>query len=356
MASNGIARPPPALQAVNRHVSMDTPYTNGYSPPPLKPLPAPSIRDHAPFTWHRDMREYLPPIVRRFFGYREPGTKAPYQPLPFPPFTWFARLPLKYEVWLMSFIGSFVGIALIEIVMIAGFHDEGVIMIVASFGASAVLTFATIDSPLAQPRHLVGGQVVSAIASVAITRCFRHATGYHLEETTSHDGLKHVVWINGALAMAAALLAMQVTGTTHPPGGATALIASVMPSGVAMSWRLVYIVIISGLLMLGWAMIINDTSRMAALEGRNDGFAQMDRVLSGKSNAPTRSWSRQTNDTRMAALEGRNDGFAQMDRVMTQLSSGTTAGSPPRDRDRDRRSWSPTATRDTSSVIRDDGF
>ncbi|BEI79572.1 hypothetical protein CcaverHIS002_0101010 [Cutaneotrichosporon cavernicola] len=429
MASNGIARPPPALQAVNRHVSMDTPYTNGYSPPsPLKPLPAPSVRDHAPFTWHRDMREYLPPIVRRFFGYREPGTKAPYQPLPFPPFTWFARLPLKYEVWLMSFIASFVGIALIEIVMIAGFPDEGVIMIVASFGASAVLTFATIDSPLAQPRHLVGGQVVSAIASVAITRCFRHATGYHLEETTSHDGLKHVVWINGALAMAAALLAMQVTGTTHPPGGATALIASVMPSGVAMSWRLVYIVIISGLLMLGWAMIINnvgrrryptywlsghllfvksthhritqdelhmaavegrsdgfsemdralsnpvpeeeklhrrasmaslasyDTSRMAAIEGRNDGFAQMDRVLSGISNAPTRSWSRQTNDTRMAALEGRNDGFAQMDRVISQLSSGTTAGSPPRGRDHDGRSWSPTVARDTSSVIRDDGF
>ncbi|GMK54987.1 hypothetical protein CspeluHIS016_0200430 [Cutaneotrichosporon spelunceum] len=393
MASNGIARPAAAVHR-NGHVSMDAPYTNGNGhvngnghaaahptwPLQRKSSAATSTRNHAPFTWHRDMREYLPPVLRRFFGYREPGTKAPFEPLPFPPFTWIARLPLKYEVWFMSFIASFVGIALIEIVMIAAFPNEGVIMIVASFGASAVLTFATIDSPLAQPRHLVGGQVVSAIAGVAITRCFRHATGYHLEETTSPDGLQHVVWINGALAMAAALLAMQITGTTHPPGGATALIASVMPSGVAMSWRLVYIVIISGLLMLGWAMIINNAGRrryptywfsghllfvkathhritqdelhMAAVEGRSDGFSEMDRALSNpvpdeeklhrrpslasltsytsrrqsrsRSNSPQRSWSphiTRQDTSRMAALEGRNDGFSAMDRALSGQST-----------------------------------
>lgn len=220
MSAAGIAVPPPALQR-QRTSTLDNPYANGHAnghapaPPPAKPPPAP--KNHAPLTWHRDVREYLPPVLRRFFGYREPGTKAPFAALPFPPFSWIARLPLKYEVWLLAFIGSFVGMALIEIVMIAGFADDGIIMIVASFGASAVLAFATIDSPLAQPRHLVGGQVVSALVSVAITRCFRHASGYRLEEFTASGGLGHVVWINGALAMAASLLAMQVTGTTHPP-------------------------------------------------------------------------------------------------------------------------------------------
>ncbi|CAK9784040.1 hypothetical protein CC85DRAFT_281934 [Cutaneotrichosporon oleaginosum] len=369
---SGIAPPPPVVQR-HRVSTHDNPYaTNGHAPAPAPapPAPAPAKPNHARLTWHRDVREYLPSILRRFLGYREAGTKAPFAPLPFPPFSWIARLPLKYEVWLLSFVGSFVGIALIEIVMIAGFPDEGMIMIVASFGASAVLSFATIDSPLAQPRHLVGGQVVSALAGVAVTRLFRHASGYRLDETTVSGGLGHVVWINGALAMAAALLAMQVTGTTHPPGGATALIASVLPAGVAMSWRLVYIVLISGLLMLGWAMIINNVGRrryptywlsgdvvfvkathdrvtrdelhMAAVEGRSDGFAQMDRIMSNpvpedeklsrrsmgslrsfasrsQRGRTPRSRSPTTQDaSRMAAVEGRNDRFAQMDRALSQ--------------------------------------
>lgn len=233
---DGIAPPPPAAQLHTSRLSLRDPspsstttaLANGNgkavlngaqrpAPPQSPPKPAPPAPNHARWTWHRDVREYLPTPIHRFLGYRPPGAKAPFPPLPFPPFTWIARLPLKYEVWLLSFVGSFVGIALIEIVMIAGFPDDGTIMIVASFGASAVLAFATIDSPLSQPRHLVGGQVVSALVGVAITRCFRHASGYRLEDTTVSGGLGHVVWINGALAMAAALLAMQVTGTTHPP-------------------------------------------------------------------------------------------------------------------------------------------
>ncbi len=36
-----------------------------------------------------------------------------------------------------------------------------------------------------------------------------------------------------------------------------ALIAAVQPAAVEMSWRLVYVVTISSLLMLVWALIIN---------------------------------------------------------------------------------------------------
>lgn len=181
------------------------------APPPPAPSPPP-----ARIQTSRDVRTYLPGWLQRFTGLRPPGAKAPYPPLPFPPFTWLARLPLKYEIWITSLFGSFVSIALIELCMI-GLASHDVIMIVASFGASAVLTYGTIESPLAQPRHLVGGQVVCAIVGVAVTRLFRHAAAYELHDITREGDAAHVVWLNGALSMALALLAMQVTGTVHPP-------------------------------------------------------------------------------------------------------------------------------------------
>lgn len=39
--------------------------------------------------------------------------------------------------------------------------------------------------------------------------------------------------------------------------GATALIASIQPSVVLLSWRYIYIVAITSLIMIGWALIIN---------------------------------------------------------------------------------------------------
>ncbi len=83
------------------------------------------------------------------------------------------------------------------------------LFLIGSFGASAVLIFGAPRSPLAQPRNLIGGHLVSAICGctvrIAIDR-FEHSTAC-------------------ALAVALAIVAMQLTETTHPPGGATALIA-----------------------------------------------------------------------------------------------------------------------------------
>lgn len=185
--------------------------------------PKPPSSESTLLTVDRDMRTYLPPGVRRFLGYREPDpskdddSELPAQPVPFPPFSWLAHIPLKYEIWLLSFIGSFVGIALVEIVNATGFADKGVPLIIASFGATAVLVYGTSESPLAQPRHVLGGHVVSAVLGVAVTKLFRHASGYHLTHTTETGALEHVVWLNGALCMALSLLAMQITGTVHPP-------------------------------------------------------------------------------------------------------------------------------------------
>ncbi|MBF0521148.1 MAG: HPP family protein, partial [Nitrospirae bacterium] len=73
---------------------------------------------------------------------------------------------------------------------------------------SAVLIYGAIKSPLAQPRNLIGGHVISAIIGVTCYKLFH-----------SH------MWLAAPLAVATAIAVMHLTRTLHPPGGATALIA-----------------------------------------------------------------------------------------------------------------------------------
>ncbi len=101
--------------------------------------------------------------------------------------------------------------------MAAAFPDSNTILIVASFGASAVLSFSTIESPLAQPRHLVGGQVLSVVLGVILNRLFSLSRGYVLENAIQPGTLHNLNWVDGALSMALSLLVMQMTGTIHPP-------------------------------------------------------------------------------------------------------------------------------------------
>jgi len=73
--------------------------------------------------------------------------------------------------WRHSFISLFQ--ATLSISFLAYFstywtkHEDRV-LIVASFGASAVLVHSAIKSPLSQPRNLLMGNVVSAITGVTI--------------------------------------------------------------------------------------------------------------------------------------------------------------------------------------------
>lgn len=109
---------------------------------------------------------------------------------------------LKYAVW--SFISGTTGILVIYLVtdLVGTPHP----LLIGSFGASAVLLFGANDSPLAQPRNLVGGHVFSAIVAVMMVAAFGSSP------------------LTTALAVGVALLVMNLTHTTHPPGGATALI------------------------------------------------------------------------------------------------------------------------------------
>jgi len=153
-----------------------------------------------------------------------------------PPAVGFAEI-----VW--SWIGAFLGIASVAFVNYNIFKGTDLVMIIGSFGASAVLIYAAIRSPLAQPRNLIGGHVISAIIGV---------TAYNL--------LHNFMWLAAAVAVATAIAAMHATKTLHPPGGATALIA-VIGSQKIHNLGYLYAIIPAGfgaVIMLIIALLINN--------------------------------------------------------------------------------------------------
>ena len=75
-------------------------------------------------------------------------------------------MSLRYAFW--SFLSATLGIlAIYEMTMLVGSP-----LLIGSFGASAVLLFGVNDSPLAQPRNLVGGHLVSAVVAVIVVALF----------------------------------------------------------------------------------------------------------------------------------------------------------------------------------------
>lgn len=118
-------------------------------------------------------------------------------------------------------------------------------MLIGSFGASAVLAYGAVRSPLAQPRNLVGGHVVSAVIGVTAWKLL-HADP----------------WLAPAVAVATAIAVMHLTRTLHPPGGATALIAVIGSDQIhAVGYTYVLVPATLGpVVMLMVALIINNLS------------------------------------------------------------------------------------------------
>ena len=107
-----------------------------------------------------------------------------------------------------SFAGAFLGIGCVAGLNQLFFAGTRLMLVMAPFGASAVLLYGAVKSPLAQPRNAVGGHVISAFIGVL-----------------SYKLLAPFPWLASALAVSAAIAAMHATRTLHPPGGATALLA-----------------------------------------------------------------------------------------------------------------------------------
>lgn len=135
-----------------------------------------------------------------------------------------ARSQLCYRQLLSTWAGSFLGIAILAYLS----FDSSYPLIAAPFGASAVLLFAVPDSPLAQPRNLVGGNCIGAMVCIVLVSLFGTAP-----------------WVMG-LAVANAIALMQLSRTLHPPGGAVALVG--VMSGA--SWKFLFVPVLAGSIIM----------------------------------------------------------------------------------------------------------
>ena len=121
-------------------------------------------------------------------------------------------------------------------------------------GAAAILEYNTIESPLAQPRNSILGHFLSAVVGVGITKLF---------ELSPH--FESLRWIAGAMACGLASAVMVMTKSVHPPAGATALLAAVDPTVSHLGWYLLPLVLLSAVLTVGSACLINNIQRQFPL-------------------------------------------------------------------------------------------
>lgn len=185
----------------------------------------------------------LPTSISYFFGYRSPRTSTQRPP---------ALHPYNSViVYLSVFIGTFCGLSIIENTFLAlpPLSGHAVPIIIASFGAGAILEYNCLESPLAQPRNLVFGHFFSAVVAVSITKLFEHLPQQRFEDLR---------WLSGAISVAVASVIMSATKTVHPPAGATALLASTSIEIQVLGWWLLPLVLLAAMLMLTSAMLLNN--------------------------------------------------------------------------------------------------
>ena len=142
-----------------------------------------------------------------------------------------------------AFLGSFVGIGIIAYLQSKTLPHSDVVFLIGSFGASCVLIYGVIQSPLAQPRNLIGGHVISAIVGVTIAKF-----------------MPDIMWLNASLSVSISIVLMQLTKTLHPPGGATALIAVTGSTEIKNLgyWYVISPVLSGVLILLFVALIFNN--------------------------------------------------------------------------------------------------
>lgn len=140
-------------------------------------------------------------------------------------------------------IGAMAGLALTAFVTALSLPDHSALpYLVAPLGASAVLIFALPAAPLAQPRAVIGGNVISALAGVTAGLLIQNPM------------------IAGPVGAGVAILLMQWLRVLHPPGGAIALVAvlggeAVRNAGYAFALLPVGL---NSLLLVGMGILFNN--------------------------------------------------------------------------------------------------
>ena len=118
--------------------------------------------------------------------------------------------PSETNPYILLITGAAAFVSLLVIALIDQRYENP--YLIASFGATAVLIYGAPKAPFSKPKNVFFGHLFSAIIGIGVA-CSFDALGLYTDY--------YPVAI--ALAVGLAIVAMMVTGTVHPPGGATAL-------------------------------------------------------------------------------------------------------------------------------------
>lgn len=127
-------------------------------------------------------------------------------------------------------LGAFLCISLLAI---GGELSPEYLGIMAPFGATMVILFALPQSPLAQPRNIIGGHFLTACVGVIMA--------HYVDSTPLMLGL----------AVGLGVTVMMLTNTLHPPAGANPLLIML----VQAPWTFVINPVLTGcvlIVLVGW--------------------------------------------------------------------------------------------------------
>ena len=113
---------------------------------------------------------------------------------------------------LLSALGALIFISFLAFLDVS---FEGMIWLIPPFGASMVLVMAVYESPLAKPKNILLGHILSALSGVIIL--------YLIGDNFLALGI----------AVALAVFVMIVTDTIHPPAGANPIIVILTGQGIS---------------------------------------------------------------------------------------------------------------------------
>lgn len=146
-----------------------------------------------------------------------------------------ASRPPKKEV-LKGLVGGTLGIMILLLLSKYSQH----VWIMAPFGATCVLLFAASASPLAQPRNVIFGHLITAFVGVLFLKLF------------------NINMLTISLAVGIGIALMQLCRAIHPPAGANPLVILLTASTVHYGWDfLITPVLVGSIALVLVAVLVN---------------------------------------------------------------------------------------------------
>lgn len=194
------------------------------------------FKDHKPI-FDPPLLSHLPRLISRFLGYRNGHHKEP------PSWARYGSIFLATLAAMLANLAVEMHAPLFE----NHWHFSS---LPPSFGASCILLYGSIDSPLAQPRNFFFGHLLASIIGTGIMKLF-----------LINKSNEQYLWLSAALSVTCTSVAMEFTGAVHPPAGASAVLPSLDTSVRDLGWNFIPVIIIHACLFLGIAILLNNVCR-----------------------------------------------------------------------------------------------